>query len=466
MNRTTGRLLAAAVAALCAQAAQAASGDLDTTFDLNGFAFSGYTDRGLDHSEASALARDADGKLVVVGHARTNGGVFTNTAIVMSRFSPDGTLDTAFGGPGQAGRVSVSVNGFNVAADTAVGADGKIVIAGFAAADTGGATPRSLVLLQFNANGTPDTAFGSNGRVTVAIGAGGQIKDMAIQPDGKIVLAGQVFHSTGGGNFYLARFRTNGTPDTSFGATQLPNLTGSVNLDFGGRDDASAVAIQADGKIVVAGTTEASGGNAWAVARYSAGGLLDPTFGTSGRVTTNFADGDTGAGGDRAHAIALQGDGKIVVAGQAELDQGLDSKDFALARYNPNGSLDTTFGGDGKVTTDFVAGQRASDVANAVLVQPDGKIVAGGLTGATGGATLFGLARYNTNGSLDTTFGGDGKVSTDSRGRIVRAMTVQPVGLNGRLVVAGQGVPSGSTTRLTLARFELFTRTLTPIQPR
>src|SRR6266536_6144139 len=168
-----------------------------------------------------------------------------------------------------------------------------------------------------------------------------------------------------------------GALDPTFG------IGGEVTTDFGGSDSAQAVAIQSDGKILAAGL---SGAGDFALARYNADGSLDPSFGSGGKVTTDFG------GFDLALGVALQSDGKIVAAGQ-----GGSSFDFALARYNADGSLDTSFGSGGKVTTDF----GVFDAATAVAIQRDGKIVATGSTFSSG-FQQFALARYNADGSLDT----------------------------------------------------------------
>lgn len=184
--------------------------------------------------------------------------------------------------------------------------------------------------------------------------------------------------------------------------------------------------------------------------RYASNGLLDSTFGSNARVTTNFVSDDHGGStGDAALGVAIQNDGKIVVVGRTETDTGLARVDFALARYNSNGSLDTTFGSGGKIKTAFVPGdpQRANDAAFDVAVQPDGSIVAAGFSGVPF-SEVFAVARYDRNGTLDTTFGGDGKVTTDRRAFLARAIAIQKN--DGRIVLAGQG--SG----VTLARFHAF----------
>ena len=220
-----------------------------------------------------------------------------------------------------------------------------------------------------------------------------------------------------------------GTLDPSFGGDG--KVTTAVTRRGGG---ANAVAIQTDGRIVVSGTSAARNPR-FALARYNTDGSLDTTFGGDGAVTTDFR-----RRGDRATALAIQSDGKVVVAGNAGTP-GAPNARFALARYNTDGRLDPSFGGDGRVTTDL---ERGSDVGFAVVIQVDGKIVVAGNSGSED----FALARYNTDGSLDPTFGGDGKVIT-SFGQepfdTARSIDVQT---DGRIVVAG-----GSRGDFALSRY-------------
>jgi uncharacterized delta-60 repeat protein len=196
-----------------------------------------------------------------------------------------------------------------------------------------------------------------------------------------------------------------------------------VRTDFGhdSDDEAYAVALQRDGKIVVAGYSDAHASGDFALARYTPDGTLDTSFGPS-RTGTVFTDFEGFQ--DLAHAIVLQPDGKIVVAGEATLP----NRDFALARYTTDGTLDPAFSGDGKVRARFGPGA----IARAIALQPDGKIVAAGSVGGD-----VALARYTTHGSLDPTFNRDGKVQTSfgSIGVMIQALAIQP--RDGRLVVAG-----------------------------
>ncbi len=184
-----------------------------------------------------------------------------------------------------------------------------------------------------------DTTFGGTGRVSTPVG-GGQGEAVVIQPGGGIVTAG--WRTVGAGtDFALTRHDASGNLDQSFGTN------GIATTDLGGPgDQAYDAALLPDGGIVAVGETDAAGiqKQQFALARYTADGALNPSFGTGGTVTTNF----TGHG-DVANAVAVQGDGKIVVAGFA-FSSGING-DFALARYNADGSLDTSFGTGGKVTT-------------------------------------------------------------------------------------------------------------------
>ncbi|MFJ5549166.1 delta-60 repeat domain-containing protein [Streptomyces sp. NPDC093225] len=220
---------------------------------------------------------------------------------------------------------------------------------------------------------------------------------VAVQSDGKIIaVGGGTYEPPTATDFALARYTADGSPDATFGAG------GKVTTDFGGGSEAAfAMALQADGKIIAAGSRSTNeGGGEFALARYTADGSLDTTFGAGGRVTTAF-------GGDFAQAFAmrLQADGKIVAVGHSGT---FGSVDFALARYDTDGGLDAGFGAGGTVTTDIGG---AFDSARAAALQADGKIIAAGY-GGSAGTDDFALVRYDTDGAPDTTFGTDGRVLT------------------------------------------------------
>jgi len=224
-----------------------------------------------------------------------------------------------------------------------------------------------------------------------------------------------------------------GALDPTFGAG------GKVRTDLGGQIEwIEDLAVQSDGKIVAVGTTGTqTTSSEFALARYASDGSLDASFGAGGKVTTDF--------GGRAFAVALRGDGKIVVAGDGARG-GATGDDIALARFNTDGSLDTSFGVGGKVLTDF---NSTNEAASELAIQPDGRLVVVGYTGPFGPYVTnppdFALARYNPNGSLDTSFDGDGKVST----AFTAGWSDQGYGIalapDGKIVAAGWGIPAGAS---------------------
>jgi uncharacterized delta-60 repeat protein len=306
-----------------------------------------------------------------------------------------GDLDPTFSGDGKLTtgfRISGSA-GNDVAKGMAVQDDGKIVVVG-GSGDSHGAD-LGFAIARYNPDGTLDTSFSGDGRQRTGFGIWGprcEATAVAIQDDGKIVAVGYTHQSSYDYAFAIARYNPDGSLDTSFSGN------GKQRTYFFGSDHATGVAIQGDGKIVVVGdaynlTTDAAD---FAIARYNPDGSLDTSFSGDGRQTTAFG------GYAAADAVALQGDGRIVVAGS---NQEPPNYDFALARYNPNGSLDSSFSGDGTQTTSFGDGR---DLAHGVAIQADGKIVAAG----QGGNSDFALARYNPRGSLDSSFSGDGRQTT------------------------------------------------------
>jgi uncharacterized delta-60 repeat protein len=222
---------------------------------------------------------------------------------------------------------------------------------------------------------------------------------------------------------------------------------GKVTTDFvGGHDQARALVVTADGRLVAAGLATGEATNLdFALARYNPDGSLDPSFGNGGEVTTDFGGFPPD---DHAHSLVQQADGKLVVAGGVFRSDGDFDNDFALARYNPDGSLDASFGNGGIVLTDFADGEEA----HALALQADGKLVAAGVAFTSGAGQMFGLARYNPDGSLDASFGNGGTVTTAFGSGIV-----QPSGLavqaDGKLVAAGS-VLVGSTLDFALVRYQ------------
>ena len=341
----------------------------------------------------------------------------------------DGDLDTTFGLNGKVTTAFGGITPVDLGAAVGLQKNGKIVVAGTASSVFFG-------VARYNTDGSLDTSFGTGGLVTTLIGNTALGFATVLQENGKIVVAGSSL--MGGFNFAVARYNTDGSLDISFNPTG--GLPGTRTTNFGGTDQGFAVALQKDGKIVVAGISVVEEGvdADFALARYNTDGSLDDTFGIGGKVTTSFS-GDL----DGATAVTIQKDGKIVAAGVANVN------DFAVVRYNTDGSLDASFGIGGKVTT-FLTG--TDDAIFAIALQKDGKIVA---TGVADGD--FAVARYNTNGSLDATFNPTGSlpgtVITDFGGSMDQANTIS-IQKDGKIVVAGQSnTGAGSDDNFAVARY-------------
>src|SRR5437868_1211759 len=298
------------------------------------------------------------------------------------------------------------------------------------------------------AAGDLDPTFGVGGMLMTDINRSTDIANaMAVQADGKLVVVGQTYkhNDFSGEDFVVTRYNTDGTLDNSFGSG------GKVRTDFPGLAAVpSSVVIQPDGTIVVAGGAFPLFtflGN-FELVRYNPNGSLDTSFGNGGIVTTNFPEGSY------ASSVALQADGKIIAAGTVFVDFIIGDQsdtDFALARYNQHGTLDASFGNGGLVSTDFFA---MEDDAFSVLIQPDGKIVAVG--SANNPATYYDFAavRYLSNGTIDTTFGVGGKVSTDFGDQNfdrAHSAALQP---DGRIVAAGFAISqNGGVQNFAVARY-------------
>lgn len=298
-----------------------------------------------------------------------------------------GSLDTSFY---FIGKLTTDFNGGTDGASAVlIQPDGKIVAAGY----SGTGNNYQFALCRYNVDGYLDTTFGGTGKVLTDFSAGyDQASCVALQTDGKIIAGGSMYN---GGPYInaLVRYNTDGTLDNTFG------LNGKVSTPVGTSDAGiTSIAIQPDGKIIASclGTTPATARD-FAMVRYDTDGTLDNTFGTGGKVLTDFSNSY-----DFAFSVSLQTDGKIVLGGAT--GNGSDTMHFALARFDSIGNVDQTFGTNGFVVTNF---GKLDEWGNATVIQPDGKIIIAGMSGSP---YKYALARYNTNGSLDTTFNSTGKV--------------------------------------------------------
>ena len=313
------------------------AGGLDATFGVSGIAVNNLSVNLADGLRA--IARMDDGRYVGCGIFSSPG---TSNDFVVARFNDDGSLDNTFDGVGYA-VTSFLQSGpggslFDQCNAVAIQADGMIVSAGLTYEDG----PSHVAITRHTASGQPDALFGSGGKLDINASAGAngssEARALVIQPDGKLLIAGYAF-GTGNAEFLVMRLNTDGSPDFSFGVggiTRTPVGTGE--------DMANAMVLQPDGRIVLAGSSIAAEGRRdFALARYTTAGVLDPTFGTGGLVTTPVGPGD-----DIAYALTLMPWGRLVAAGSARISTSAAGTDLALVAYNADGTLDRYFGDAGK----------------------------------------------------------------------------------------------------------------------
>lgn len=342
--------------------------------------------------------------------------------LTLLTFAAPGDFDTTFDTDG---KVLTSVAGLSLTGNAvAVQADGKVVVTGYSEA--------GFTLIRYNVDGSLDISFDSDGVVTTAIGAPYSDETataIVIQPDGRIIVAGYAYNSASDfQDFALVRYHADGSLDTTFDGD------GKVVTDLTTRDDrAGAVALQSDGKIVVAGFA----GSDFGVVRYNVDGSRDSGFGTSGIFTLDVS----GVSVDTATSVNVQTDGKIVVGGYKRTGS---NNDFAVARILADGSdVDATFGTSGIVITSLGAND---DQLFGGQLQTDGKIVVAGTTSLD-----IALARYNTDGTLDTSFDADGIVITDipAHSSFARALRIES---DGKIVAAGRRT-NGSDANFVICRY-------------
>ena len=364
---------------------------------------------------ANSIAIQSDGKIVAGGFHQPGGAdIFT-----LVRLNSDGSLD-ALGFDGD-GKVTTDIDPLaaDVILSIAIQTDGKIVAGGYSVGGSG----FRFALARYNTDGSLDGSFNTTGTVITPVGSAGSIiYSIALQPDGKILAAG-LSNNGVKRNVAIARYNTNGSLDGTFDNVEMDGI---VSTPIGSSDDtAYSVMVLPGGKILIAGSSKNGTTTDFALARYNSDGSLDGSFDMDGIVTTDFSTYS-----DLAYSIALQADGKYVIAGSSYNGTDLD---FALARYNTDGSLDAAgFGSGGKLTT---AVGSLSDQAQSVALQADGKIIVAGTSQATSINSNFAMVRYNINGSLDTDFDTDGIVTTDMTTTNELGISLKLVGM--RIYLAG-----------------------------
>jgi uncharacterized delta-60 repeat protein len=377
---------------------------------------------GLQVDWSNSLVVQSDGKIVVTGTGAH--------LLPVARFNPDGTLDTTFGTGGIA-TLTPPAGGNSTGIALALQSDGKLLVGG------DGGSPVTWFLARLDTAGTLDATFGTAGYATPPAPSS-HLRALVLRPNGAIVAADDTA-SPSGEQIQIAQFDSTGAPDSSFGTG------GVVTKQLGTRDYVQAAALQADGKLLVAGQDVVKGDAGTVsrlhVERYATDGSLDPTFGTSGVVLT------TAGGFVNATSIALQSTGASVITGGAE-------GSFSALRLTTAGQLDTTFGNAGVAAATL---QGSLDYSVKVLVLAGDALLLAGNGGQptdAGAVYSWGLARFTATGALDSTFGSGGTLTTDFVGTGVYLDTAA-LTPTGKLVAAGNdtiAVDGGPQSVLDLAQ--------------
>lgn len=404
----------------------------DIAFDDNGKL---ATDFG-DEDRAQGVAIQSDGKIVAVGYVSNSGGV-----IAIARYNSNGSLDTTFDGDGKVSLTRSGGKAFAVALQT----DGKIVVVG-TIRNANFAQP-ALAVLRLNSNGSLDSSFGTGGQVLIdvvspsarasSIGLG-----VAIQTDGKIMAVGSAIRPDGSPGWSICRLLANGALDATFSGD------GKINLSWTGPGSAaaSAVAVTSTGRILVAGTVIGPADEDFGIYAFTPTGDYDDGFSSNGFAIYDFAGGN-----DQVLALALHPGGRVIIAGSAVVG---GHKQFAMMQFNASGTMLASLGNNGRLTTDVSPAD--GSFIKGLAIQPDGKIVAVGESDSIGlNESNFALVRYNLNGTLDAAFGQGGVLRSDLNNHSDDTANAVVIGSNGRIVVAGstRNTTAGSQNNFGLARY-------------
>lgn len=467
--------------------ASAASGDIDTSFGNNGWVETVVLpDTIAPADEAHAVAQQADGKLVVVGHAQVDG----NYDVVLTRYNNDGSIDTGFGNNGVVvqpigdnadrargiviqddGKLVITGVKYNIGTTTDIflaryfpdgsldpefGSDGIVITAISGGRDSAnnlllqpdgklivaGSSASTSMLARYNTDGSLDTSF--NGTGIAASPTGFTFVDVALQTDGKLVASGSLYTGSSG-NFLVTRFNADGSIDNEFGTD------GTVITDLGGSDVASNLIVQADGKVVVVGHTYKTPTQSIAIARYNSDGTLDNSFDTDGVLALSI-----GTSKSYGWDILEDADGKLVIAAEIFFSGSSTGTDIALLRLNSNGSLDASFNSDGIAYAAIDASSNYLDKPSRLLQQADGKLVVVGTTYANPASNGmdFSIARFNTDGALDNNFSGNGtlrqQLGTPGSEAYMNGLALQA---DGRIIAGGHATALGPDPDAVVVRY-------------
>lgn len=423
---------------LCSLTVASAQPEVDISFNGTGKVmtdFSGGTDVAIE------VLVQSDQKIVVVGSA---GSSF----FALARYNTNGSLDTTFGNNGRVITDFDPLGGSEGAAAAVLQPDGKIIVAGYVAIVNPGES--YFAVARYNTDGSLDQTFGSGGKASAFIVQHvHRVRGVALGQDGKIVVVGEYFAANQTTQSLIVRFTPSGSLDGTFGSGG--KVTDIRGVGLADRNVPRSVAIQPDGKVVTSGAfyqnMSSSSGDDVTMVRYNENGTYDTSFGSGGRLLI-----PSPGVSESINAIALLPDGRIAGAGRS-------GQDVLLLRFNANGSLDMTLDGDGRVTTAIINNTQA----HSIMIRPSGKMLVSGqtFTAAQGMIVIY----YNADGSLDTSFSGDGKLAFGFEGSFATAAHGMAVdGLN-RIVLCGTSGDQFAVARLYTAEptpVTVFGRTTSP----
>jgi uncharacterized delta-60 repeat protein len=416
------------------------SGNLDTTFDKDGKLILDIGGDEFSGKDAKSLAVDENGKILIAGTDRNN----NVSEFIILRLNDNGSFDNTFSDDG-IDRISVG-NNYDIAYSLILDKNNRIVLAGNSYTETG---PQDYSVIRLKTDGTLDSTFSDDGKLIFPIGVSDdQARSVTLDENGKLLIAGLSYNGKNY-DFSAARVNDDGNLDSTF------DEDGKVMIHSNGIDEAKSMVIDSDGKVLAAGFSYTGSDNDFSIVRLNADGSLDKTFNHSGKLTIPVGDGD-----DVANCIALDASGKILVAGRSVHDGqgtfsivrlltdgiidtlfdadgklsvavgnyddgatamsvdsfgrilmvGISDGHFSLLRLNSDGSLDNAFDGDGK--KELTEGYSAMEICMAI--DADGKILMAGRSQACSGHECgwqnFQIFRINTDGSYDSTFEGNGKL--------------------------------------------------------
>jgi uncharacterized delta-60 repeat protein len=404
------------------------NGSFDTTFGSNGKIILDHFANSYSES-ASSIALDSSGHILIAGSA--------SSRFAVARLNADGSLDNTFGSGGE--MVVPDFGNYFTGPTVITDSSGHIVLTGTASGYFGGNYGNYFAVARLNTDGSLDSHFGQGGEALLPqfsnfYYSSDSAAGATIDAVGRVIVVGSTYGSFPDGTFgqrmAVARLNTDGSLDNTFGTSGqlvVPSFRGG----FYASDSASSVAATNTGQLVIAGIS----GQNLALARLKTDGSLDPSFGTNGEtILPQFSNGnfeiDTPAG------MATDANGRFVIAATSQVS-GLGNS-IAVTRVNTDGSLDSTWGGSGQITANTPGGTSNDNASSMTLTQPDGKIVVVGTSSPQFGPSRLAVTRYNSDGSLDAGFGTGGIALFDNTGTFSLVPTAISLDASGRILIAGQ----------------------------